>query len=85
MDAGWRPLQISHDKRAREILAKGGRGSGERPLDWEAALMFHEIVIAVDGCAEIKGIPVPKNHAARRALSSGISRTLPRCTTASTA
>ena len=24
-------------------------------MDWEAALMFHEIVIAVDGCAEIRG------------------------------
>ncbi len=31
-------------------------------------MMFHEIVIAVDGYAEIRGIPVPKTHKARRAI-----------------
>lgn len=67
-------MQIAHDKRAREILVKGGRSSGKRLLDWEVTLMFYEIVIAVDGYAEIRGIPVPKNHAARSAL---VKRHLP--------
>ena len=31
-------------------------------------MMFYEIVIAVDGYAEARGMPVPKTHGARRAI-----------------
>ncbi len=31
-------------------------------------MMFYEIVIAVDGYAELRGIPVPETHTARRAI-----------------
>ena len=30
-------------------------------------MLFYEIVIAVDGYAEIRGMPAPTNHKARRA------------------
>lgn len=30
--------------------------------------MFYEIVIAVDGYAIMRGIPAPRNHAARRSI-----------------
>ncbi len=36
--------------------------------------MFYEIVIAIDGYAEMKGVPVPKNHNSRHNL---VERHLP--------
>ena len=36
--------------------------------------MFYEIVIILDGCAEARGMPAPKNHKSRRAL---VKRHLP--------
>lgn len=71
MDPRWRRNQVEHDCRAREKLAKG---DGERFLDWEATMMFYEIVIALDGYAEARGLPTPKNHKARRAI---VERHLP--------
>ena len=71
MDPEWRRIQVKHDRRAREKLAKGG---GARFWDWEATMMFYEIVIALDGYAEARGIPTPKNHKARRAI---VERHLP--------
>ena len=71
MDPRWRRNQAEHDRRARERLAGGG---GERFWDWEAAMMFYEIVIVLDGYAEARGLPTPKNHKARRAL---VKRHLP--------
>ena len=37
-------------------------------------MMFYDTVIAVDGYAEMRGIPVPRNHNARRAV---VERHLP--------
>ena len=71
MDPRWRRIQAEHDRRARERLAGGG---GERFWDWEATMMLYEIVIVLDGCAEARGLPTPKNHKARRAL---VKRHLP--------
>ena len=71
MDPEWRRHQVEHDRRAREKLAKG---DSERFLDWEATMMFYEIVIALDGYAEARGLPTPKNHKARRAI---VERHLP--------
>ena len=56
---------------AREKLAGG---DGARFWGWEVVLVFYDIVIAVDGYAEIKGMPVPKSHEARRFL---VERYLP--------
>lgn len=36
--------------------------------------MFYGIIAAIDGCAEMKGVPVPTNHNARRSL---VERHLP--------
>ena len=74
MDTGWRLFQIDHDRKARKILAEGGRSIGARLWDWEAVTLFYEIVIALDGYAELKGIPAPQNHRARRAI---VGRHLP--------
>ena len=71
MDPGWRLRQIDRDREARERLAKGG---GTRFWDWEATMMFYEIVIILDGYAEARGMPAPKNHKSRRAL---VKRHLP--------
>ena len=71
MDPRWRRNQAEHGRRARERLAGGG---GERFWDWEATMMFYEIVIVLDGYAEARGLPTPKNHKARRAL---VKRHLP--------
>ena len=68
MDSGWRPFQIDHNRRAREKLAEGEGGGGGAFRDWDAVLMFYEIVIAVDGYAELRGMPAPKSHNARRAI-----------------
>ena len=64
MDPEWRRIQVEHDRWARESLA----GGGERFLDWEATMMFYEIVIALDGYAEARELPTPQNHKARRAI-----------------
>ena len=40
----------------------------------EAVPMFYEIVIAVDGHAEMRGLPTPTNHKARTAV---VKRHLP--------
>lgn len=74
MDSGRRPLQIDHNRRAREKLAEG-EGGGGAFRDWDAVLTFCEIVIAVDGYAELRGVPAPKTHNARRAI---VRRHLPR-------
>ena len=71
MDPGWRLKQIEYNKKARERLA---RAAGARFWGWEIVMMFYDIVIAVDGYAEMRGIPVPKNHKARRAV---VGRHLP--------
>ena len=71
MEPGWRLRQINRDRDARERLAKGGTTG---LWDWEATVLFYEIVIAVDGYAEIRGMPAPTNHKARRAL---VERHLP--------
>jgi len=71
-DPGRRRLQAEHDREAREGLAKGG---GAWFRDWEAAMMLYEIVIVLDGYAEARGMPAPKNHKARRAI---VRRHLPR-------
>ena len=70
MDPGWRRIRAEHDRRACERLA----GGGERFWDWEATMMFYEIVIVLDGYAEKRGLPTPKNHKSRRAL---VKRRLP--------
>ena len=72
MDSGWRPRQVDYDTRARERLAGAG---GARFWAWEIVMMFYEIVIAVDGCAEARGLLVPKTHMARRVL---VTRHFPR-------
>lgn len=64
MDPGWRRIRAEHDRRARKRLAGGGGMFRE----WEATMMFCEIVIVLDGHAEARGLPTPKNHKARRAL-----------------
>ena len=64
MDPGWRLLQIEHDKESREVLAK----AGSRFRDWVVVMMFYEIVIALDGYAELRGMPAPQNHKERRAI-----------------
>ena len=56
-DPGWHRIQVEHDRREGKKLAKGG---GARFWDWEATMMFYEIVIALDGYAEARGIPTPK-------------------------
>ena len=66
MDSEWRPLQIDHNRRAREKLAEGEGGGAF--MDWDAVPMFCETVIAVDGYAELRGVPAPKSHNARRAI-----------------
>lgn len=71
MDPGWRRNQAEHDRRARERLAKGG---GERFRDREATMTFCKIMIALDGYAEARGLPTPKNHKAGRAI---VERHLP--------
>ena len=43
-------------------------------MDWETTMMFYEIVIALDGHAETRGLPTPKNHKAGRAI---VERHLP--------
>lgn len=65
MDPGWRLRQIEHNRRAHKKLAAGG---DTRFWDWEAVIMFYGITIAVDGCAVMRGQPVPKNHKERRAV-----------------
>ena len=74
MDTGWRAPQIDHNRRVRMVIVEGGKSSGTRFWGWEAVLMFYEIVIALDGYAEMRGIPVPKSHKARRAI---VERHLP--------
>ena len=65
MEPGWRLKQIEYNKRARERLASA---AGARFWGWEIVMMFYDIVIAVDGYAEMRGIPAPKNHKERRAV-----------------
>ena len=72
MDASWRIHQIDHNRRARGKLTEGVGGGSFR--DWEVVMMFYEIVIAVDGYAELRGMPVPKSHRARQTL---VERHLP--------
>ena len=74
MDTGWRLLQIDHDRKARKILAEAGRGIGARLWDWEAVTLFYEIVIALGGYTELRGMPAPQSHRTRRAL---VGRHLP--------
>lgn len=50
------------------MLAELGKGGGTRFWGLECALMFYGIVTAIDGYAELKGVPVPKNHNARHNL-----------------
>ena len=71
MDASWRPLQIDCNRRARGRLAEGG---GARFWGWEIVMMFYDIVITVDGYAELRGMPAPRSHRERRAL---VERHLP--------
>ena len=71
MESGWRLEQIEYNKRARERLA---RAAGARFWGREIVMMFYDTVIAVDGYAEMRGIPVPRNHKARRAV---VERHLP--------
>ena len=71
MESGWRLEQIEYNKRARERLA---RAAGPRFWGWEIVMMFYDTVIAVDGYAEMRGIPVPRIHKARRAV---VERHLP--------
>ena len=75
MDPRWRLKQIDYNKGAREWLA---RAPGPRFWAWEIVMMFYDIVIAVDGYAEMRGMPAPKTHAARRAV---VKRHLPHLTT----
>ena len=65
MNTGWRPYQIDYNKRARGRLAEG---DGARFWAWEIVMVFYEIVIALDGYAGVRGMPVPKSHRERRAL-----------------
>ena len=65
MDIGWRRGQIDFNVGARERLAKSG---GARLWAWEIVIMFYEIVIALDGYAEARGMPAPKSHRERRAI-----------------
>ena len=74
IDIGWRLIQIAHNKMVREILVKEGKSRGARLWGWETVLMFYEIVIAVDGHAEMRGLPAPTNHKARTAV---VKRYLP--------
>ena len=74
MGARWRLAQIDHNRRARERLAAGGKSGVSRFWDWEIVLMSYEVVTALDGYAEKRGLPVPKNHNARSAL---VARHLP--------
>ena len=74
MDPRWRPRQVDHNRRARKVLAEGGRSIGARFWGWEAVLMFYEIVIILDGYAEARGTPTPKSHRARRSV---VERHLP--------
>ena len=67
-------MQIDHNRKVREILAEAGRDIGARFWGWEAVLMFYEIVIILDGYAELRGMPAPQSHKARRAL---VGRHLP--------
>ena len=70
MDRGWRLLQIEHDRESREVLAK----AGSRFRDWVVVMMFYEVVITLDGCAEARGMPAPQGHKARRSV---VGRHLP--------
>ena len=74
MDIGWRLIQVDYNRRVREALAEAGRGIGARFWGWETVLMFYEIVIILDGYAELRGMPAPRSHAARRSI---INRHLP--------
>ena len=71
MDVGWRRFQIDYNVGARERMAKSG---GTRLWAWEIIIMFYEIVTTVDEYAEMRGIPVPESHRARRAV---VERHLP--------
>ena len=73
MGNGWRLIQIDHNKKMREILAEAER-SIARFWGWESVLMFYEIVITLDGYAELRGMPAPQNHAVRRSV---VERHLP--------
>ena len=59
-DISWRPIQIDHNKKARKRLARGGENEGARFWDWEAVMVFCEIVIAIDGYAGMRGMPEAK-------------------------
>ena len=74
MDTRWRPLQIEHNRRVRKVLVEGGKNIGTRFWGWESVMMFYEIVIILDGYAEMRGMPAPQNHAVRRAI---VERHLP--------
>ena len=71
MDTRWRPRQIDYSKRARGRRAVGG---GARFWAWKIVIMFYEIVATVDRYTEMRGIPVPESHRARRAI---VERHLP--------
>ena len=66
MDADWRRRQARHTRDARKRLEVPG---SDRFASWQAIMMFYEVVVvAVDGCAEDRGRPVPTSHNARRAF-----------------
>ena len=74
MDTGWRLTQVDYNRMVRGALAEAGRGIGVRFWGWEAVLMFYEFVIVLDGYAELRGMPAPQSHAARRSI---VDRHLP--------
>ena len=65
MDADWRRRQARHTRDARKSLEVSGSG---RFASWQAVMMFYEVVVAVDGCAEDGGRPAPTSHKARSAF-----------------
>ena len=65
MDADWRRRQARHTRDARKSLEVSGSG---RFASWQVIMMFYEVVVAVDGCAEDRGRPAPTSHNARSAF-----------------
>ena len=65
MDADWRRRQARHTRDARKSLEVSGSG---RLASWQVIMMFYEVVVVVDGCAEDRGRPAPTGHNARRAF-----------------
>ena len=65
MDADWRRRQVGHTRDARKGLEVSG---SDRFASWQIIMMFYEVVVAVDGCAEDRGRPAPNSHRARSAF-----------------